>query len=138
MVRYYLLVVCALLFTLEIAGARWQVTYYFTALSSVGSYTTVSPYAFNTVNGQFEVVGKTGGAIPPPTAATRPSGRARPREAPSPAQTSLSNIPGASTGDRVSGVNAGGDLAGYSRGSNNKSFSWFLPSGGTGYASCPR
>ena len=51
-----------LFLTLEPRVPRLAAPYYFTALSPVGSYTTMSPYAVNTVNGQFEVVGKTGGS----------------------------------------------------------------------------
>ena len=52
-------------FSFDIGNRRAALAapYYFTALSPTGSYTAVSPYTFGTVNGQFEVVGKSGGGF---------------------------------------------------------------------------
>ncbi len=119
---------CALFLTFGTAGAALAAPYYFTALSPVGSYTTTIPYAVNTVNGQFEVVGKTGGSY----AATRggyPAVWSGPAVAGAAAGTNiLSDISGASAGDRVSGIDGNGDLAGYTHNSTS-SYSFFLPSG---------
>ena len=64
-----------------------------------------------------------------PAGATRPSGRAPLRAGAIAGTNILADIPGAAAGDRVSGLDANGDMAGYSHDSNNNYFPWFLPSG---------
>ena len=101
--------------TLETAGAAWQRP---TTLRPCPPWAPIRrsiPYAVNTVNGQFEVVGKTGGSY----AATHggyPAVWPGPAVGGAAAGTNiLSDIPGASAGDRVSGIDGNGDLAGYTR-----------------------
>ena len=134
MFHRHLLVGCAVLLSVAAAGVASAAPYYFTALAPVGTYTTAIPYAFNSVNGQLEAVGKSGGGYYV-TRGGYPVTWSNLGPGATVAGTNiLANITGASAGDRITGIDGAGDLSGYSRNASNSQFPWYLPSGGTATA----